>query len=122
MTEVETQMLTSAEEAQTVTLTPSDYGEYRVRIEDIASTATAELKFYVSGWGRTPVSMEHPTRLELTLDKPAYRPEQTAKLSIKGTFPWHTLAYYRTRKSAKSPDSSNEKQYRNSINSGPVCL
>ncbi len=87
MTEVETQMLTSAEEMQTVTLTPSDYGEYRVRIEDIASTATAELKFYVSGWGRTPVSMEHPTRLDLTLDKPAYRPEQTAKLSIKAPFP-----------------------------------
>ena len=87
MTEVETQMLTSGEEAQTVTLTPSDYGEYRVRIEDIASTATAELKFYVSGWGRTPVSMEHPTRLDLTLDKPTYRPEQTAKLSIKAPFP-----------------------------------
>ena len=87
VTEVETQMLTSAEEARTVTLTPSDYGEYRVRIEDIASTATAELKFYVSGWGRTPVSMEHPTRLDLTLDKPAYRPEQTAKLSIKAPFP-----------------------------------
>ena len=87
MTEVETQMLTSAEEAQTVALTPSDYGEYRVRIEDIASTATAELKFYVSGWGRTPVSMEHPTRLDLTLDKPTYRPEQTAKLFIKAPFP-----------------------------------
>ena len=87
MTEVETQTLTSAEEAQTVMLTPSDYGEYRVRIEDIASTATTELKFYVSGWGRTPVSMEHPTRLDLTLDKPAYRPEQTAKLSIKAPFP-----------------------------------
>ena len=86
-TEVETQMLTSAEEAQTVTLTPSDYGEYRVRIEDITSTATAELRFYVSGWGRTPVSMEHPTRLDLTLDKPHYRPEQTAKLSIKAPFP-----------------------------------
>ena len=86
-TEVETQLLTSGEEAQTVTLTPSDYGEYRVRIEDITSTATAELKFYVSGWGDTPVSMEHPTRLDLTLDKPIYRPEQTAKLSIKAPFP-----------------------------------
>lgn len=86
-TEVETQMLTSGEDAQTVTLTPSDYGEYRVRIEDITSTATTELKFYVSGWGRTSVSMEHPTRLDLTLDKPVYRPEQTAKLSIKAPFP-----------------------------------
>ena len=86
-TEVETVTLTSAEIAQTVTLTPSDYGEYRVRLEDIASTATAELGFYVSGWGNIPVSMEHPTRLELTLNKPAYRPGQTAKLYIKAPFP-----------------------------------
>ena len=86
-TEVETVSLTSAETVQTVTLTPSDYGEYRVRLEDIASTATAELGFYVSGWGNIPVSMEHPTRLELTLNKPAYRPGQTAKLYIKAPFP-----------------------------------
>ena len=86
-TEVETVALTSAETVQTVNLTPSDYGEYRVRLEDIVSTATAELGFYVSGWGNTPVSMEHPTRLELTLNKPAYRPGQTAKLYIKAPFP-----------------------------------
>ena len=86
-TEVETVSLTSAETVQTVTLTPSDYGEYRVRLADTASTATAELGFYVSGWGNIPVSMEHPTRLELTLDKPAYRPGQTAKLYIKAPFP-----------------------------------
>ena len=86
-TEVETVSLTSAETVQTVTLTPSGYGEYRVRLEDIVSTATAELGFYVSGWGNIPVSMEHPTRLELTLNKPAYRPGQTAKLYIKAPFP-----------------------------------
>ncbi|CAI8043525.1 Alpha-2-macroglobulin [Geodia barretti] len=86
-TEVETVALTSAETVQTVTLTPSDYGEYRVRLEDITSTATAELGFYVSGWGNIPVSMEHPTRLELTLNKSAYRPGQTAKLYIKAPFP-----------------------------------
>ena len=86
-TEVETLALTSLEMVQTVTLTPSDYGEYRVRLEDIDSTATAELGFYVSGWGNIPVSMEHPTRLELTLDKSAYRPGQTAKLYIKAPFP-----------------------------------
>ena len=86
-TEVETVSLTSAETVKTVTLTPSDYGEYRVRLEDLVSTATAELGFYVSGWGNTPVSMEHPTRLELMLNKPAYRPGQTAKLYIKAPFP-----------------------------------
>ena len=86
-TEVETQMLTSAESAQTVTLTPSDYGEYRVRLEDLESTAIAEIGFYVNGWGNTAGSMEHPTRLDLTLNKPTYRPGETAKLYIKAPFP-----------------------------------
>ncbi|MCG9131231.1 alpha-2-macroglobulin family protein [Candidatus Poribacteria bacterium] len=85
-TEVKTYDLTSAETAQTVTLTPSDYGEYSVRLEDVESTATAEISFYVSGWRNTPVSMEHPTRLDLTLDKPVYRPGETAKLNIKAPF------------------------------------
>ena len=86
-TEVKTYDLTSAETAQTVALTPSDYGEYRVRLADIESTATAEIAFYVSGWRNAPVSMEHPTRLDLTLDKLAYRPGETAKLNIKAPFP-----------------------------------
>ena len=86
-TEVKTYDLTSAETAQTVTLTPSDYGEYRVRLADIESTATAEIAFYVSGLRNAPVSMEHPTRLDLTLDKLAYRPGETAKLNIKAPFP-----------------------------------
>ena len=85
--EVETHDLTSATDVQTVTLTPSDYGEYRVRLEDTDSTAAAEVEFYVSGWGDTPVSMEHPTRLELTLNKPAYRPGETAQLYVQAPFP-----------------------------------
>ncbi len=86
-TEVKTYALTSAETEQTATFTPTGYGEYRARLEDIESTATAEIGFYVSGWRNTPVSMEHPTRLDLVLDKPAYRPGQTAKLNIKAPFP-----------------------------------
>ena len=87
VTEVKTYALTSAETVQTATFTPTGYGEYRVRLKDIESTATAEIGFYVSGWRNTPVSMEHPTRLDLVLDKPAYRPGQTAKLNIKAPFP-----------------------------------
>ena len=87
MTEVKTYALTSAETEQTATFTPTGYGEYRARLEDIESTATAEIEFYVSGWRNTPVSMEHPTRLDLVLDKSAYRPGQTAKLNIKAPFP-----------------------------------
>lgn len=86
-TEVETHDLTSAETPQTITLTPADYGEYRLRLEDLKSTATAEIGFYVNGWGNTSVSMEHPTRLDLTLNKPAYRSGETAKLQVKAPFP-----------------------------------
>ncbi len=86
-TEVKSYDLTSGENTQTLTLTPSDYGEYRVQLEDTESTATAEIGFYVSGWRNMPVSMEHPTRLDMTLDKTAYRPGQTAKLNIKAPFP-----------------------------------
>ena len=85
-TEVKSYDLTSGENPQTLTLTPSDYGEYRVQLEDIESTATSEIGFYVSGWRNMPVSMEHPTRLDMTLDKPAYRPGETAKLNIKAPF------------------------------------
>ena len=86
-TEIETHALTSAETAETVTLTPSDYGEYRVRLEDLESMATAEIGFYVHGWGNAAVSMEHPTRLDLVLNKPAYRSGETAKLHVKAPFP-----------------------------------
>ncbi len=86
-TEVKSYDLTSGENTQTLTLTPSDYGEYRVQLEDTESTAIAEIGFYVSGWRNMPVSMEHPTRLDMTLDKAAYRPGQTAKLNIKAPFP-----------------------------------
>ena len=85
-TEMKSYDLTSEEDIQTLTLTPSDYGEYRVRLEDTESTATAEIGFYVSGWRNMPVSMEHPTRLDMTLDKASYRPGQTAKLNIKAPF------------------------------------
>ena len=85
-TVVKTYDLTSAETVQTVTITPSDYGEYSIRLEDTESAATAEIGFYVSGWRNMSVSMEHPTRLDMTLDKAAYRPGQTAKLNIKAPF------------------------------------
>ena len=86
-TEVETYALTSAETPKTLSLTPSDYGEYRVRLEDLQSMATAEIGLYVNGWGSAQVSMEHPTRLDLALNKTAYRSGETAKLSIKAPFP-----------------------------------
>ncbi len=87
ITEVETHDLTSAETPRTLTLTPAAPGEYRLRLEDLKSTATAEIGFYVNGGGNTAVSMEHPTRLDLTLNKPAYLSGETAELHVKAPFP-----------------------------------
>ena len=89
--QMEARALTSAADVGTFLFSPSAYGEYRVRLEDVASGAKAEIGFHVGGWGTHPVSMAHPTRLDLELDKPAYRPGETARLHIKAPFPGKLL-------------------------------
>jgi len=87
ITTLETRQLITTEEMGTFSFVPSDYGEYRVKIEDIESGAKTELRIETSGWGSIPRSMENPSLLEMTLDKPTYKPGETAKLSIKSPFP-----------------------------------
>ena len=89
--QVEARALTSTADVGTFLFSPSEYGEYRVRLEDLASGARTEIAFHVGGWGAQPVSMEHPTRLDMVLDKAAYRPGETARLSIKAPFPGKLL-------------------------------
>lgn len=86
LTKLETHQIVSAAEIGKFTYTPTDYGEYRINIEDLASRAKTELKLETYGWGSVPVSMENPTLLEMSLNKQAYRPGETAKLSIKAPF------------------------------------
>ncbi len=85
--EISKRILTSAATVTKVQLTPPAYGAYRVRVEDSASGARADIGFEVGGWGDIPVSMAHPTRLDLRLDKTTYQPGETAKLHIKAPFP-----------------------------------
>ena len=87
LTTLESHQLISTAEIGTFTFTPSEYGQYRIHIEDIASGAKTELKVETTGWGNVPLSMENPNLLEMTLDKPAYQPGETAKLQIKAPFP-----------------------------------
>jgi len=64
---------------------PTDYGEYKIEIED-ASGASAATRFYASGWGYAPWAMENPDRLEIGLDKTSYLPGDVAKAQIRAPF------------------------------------
>ena len=70
---------------------PSTYGRHRVEIVDIASGAKTAMPFYVSEWAGVPWSMNAPDRLDITLDKNAYQPEETAMLHINAPFPGKLL-------------------------------
>lgn len=85
-TNIETKQLISTADMGTFTFTPTEYGEYRVQLEDIASGAKTELSVETSGWGYVPISMENPSLLELSLDKETYKIGETAKLNIKSPF------------------------------------
>lgn len=66
---------------------PGDWGSYRLVITDPASLASTELTFDAwSGSGYSPWAMKNPGRLELTLDKPAYRSGTSATVTIKSPF------------------------------------
>ncbi len=83
---VESFRLTSKKQAERFTVTPDDYGRYRAEIRDKNSNSSSSMTFYVSGWGYAPWAMEKPERLELDLDKPSYRPGETAKVQIRAPF------------------------------------
>ena len=70
----------------------ADWGSYRIVITDPASLAAAELTF--DSWSNedySPWAMKNPGRLELTLEKPAYRSGESAAMTIKSPFPGKAL-------------------------------
>ncbi len=90
-TQLETHTLTSTSEKGHFTFTPSLRGEHRVEGTDVASGSKASVRFYVSEWGGAPWSKENSVQLDLTLDKAAYQPGETAALHIKAPFPGKLL-------------------------------
>ena len=91
MTTLESHKLISTIEMGTFTFTPTEYGEYRIQLEDIATGATTELRVETAGWGSAQSSMRNPSLLEMSLDKQTYQAGQTAKLQIKAPFPGKLL-------------------------------
>ena len=83
--EIEKRALTSTMEITRVTLTPPGAGDYRVSVTDDVSGARTELAFSVDG--EELAGARRAGGLDMTLDKSAYRPGQTAKLQIQAPFP-----------------------------------
>ena len=60
-------------------------GRYRWEVTDAASGAQSSLRFHV-GWWVEAEQPDVPDKLEAALDKPSYRPGETAKLFVKAPF------------------------------------
>jgi uncharacterized protein YfaS (alpha-2-macroglobulin family) len=60
-------------------------GRYRWEVTDPASGAQSSLRFHV-GWWIEAEQPDVPDKLEAVLDKPSYRPGETAKLFVKAPF------------------------------------
>ncbi len=91
ITSLESHNLISTTEMGTFTFTPTEYGEYRLQLDDIDTGSTTELKVETSGWGSAPSSMKNPSLLEMSLDKQTYQLGEIAKLQIKAPFPGKLL-------------------------------
>lgn len=63
---------------------PAGPGTYQLVCQDLAGSFASSLEFDV-GDGRW--QGRDPEKLELTLDRPAYRPGDTARLTVRGPFP-----------------------------------
>jgi alpha-2-macroglobulin len=84
--EVSTQRLTPGDGEGSFSVTPPEYGSYRVRLTDPKSGAASELEFYCGGWGYSPWAVKNPARLELIPDKEGYRAGETASIQIRSPF------------------------------------
>ncbi len=84
--EVSTQRVAAGDGAGSFSVTPPDYGSYRVRLSDPTSGAASELEFYCGGWGYSPWAVKNPARLELIPDKEGYLAGETASIQIRSPF------------------------------------
>ena len=84
--EISTQRVTPGTGAGSFSVTPADYGSYRVRLTDPQGGATSEVEFYCGGWGYSPWAVKNPARLELVTDKAGYQAGETASIQIRSPF------------------------------------
>ena len=65
---------------------PTDWGQYRLTVEDDGDTPAASSVEFYAGWYRAVSSSDTPDTLQVALDKPAYRIGDTAKLRLDPRF------------------------------------
>ncbi len=66
---------------------PTDWGQYRLTIEDDGDNPAATSVEFYAGWYRAVSSSDTPDTLQVALDKPAYRIGDTARLRLDPRFP-----------------------------------
>ena len=65
---------------------PTDWGQYRLTVEDDGDNPAATSVEFYAGWYRAVSSSDTPDTLQVALDKPAYRIGDTAKLRLDPRF------------------------------------
>jgi hypothetical protein len=59
-----------------------DWGQYELKVETVAGDYAATSTGFDAGWYAPAGAIDSPDRLSLSLDRPAYRPGDTAKLRL----------------------------------------
>jgi len=83
---VETTEATTGDKPVSVSLTPKEFGAWRVVATAKDGGHKAAVSFYASGWGYAPWAMSMPDRLQIDLDKKAYAPGETAQAIVRAPF------------------------------------
>lgn len=71
-------------------LGPVTYGRYRIEIADKATGVATSVRF-ASGWQPATEATDAPDKLEITADRPAYKPGDTARIRIAPPFAGEVL-------------------------------
>ncbi|MEZ4547963.1 MAG: hypothetical protein R3B51_09695 [Thermodesulfobacteriota bacterium] len=81
------------------TVTPPEFGSYRLVLADPKGGSSTQVQFYASGWGFSPWAVENPARLDLDLEKKEYMPGETANLQVRAPFSESSLSRSRGTRS-----------------------
>lgn len=73
-----------------VTLNSRDWGNYRLDVFDPKTGVASSVRFQV-GWFARPGDGDSPDQLQISLDKPRYRPGETARIHVKAPFAGEAL-------------------------------
>ncbi|WP_027180308.1 alpha-2-macroglobulin family protein [Maridesulfovibrio bastinii] len=89
---IETRKLTPSSATGSFTVTPREYGSYRVILTDSRSGLSAQGDFFCGGWGYSPWALKNPSRLEIIPEKKGdYTPGKSATFQIRSPFPGKML-------------------------------